>query len=286
MASIEPTKKLGGRQRGNHNWKPHEIDIMLHHVKAYLPIGSQQWDDVTAAYNSDIRHPQLDTADTDRVKNKFTTLYSEKKPTGTGVKDKQITIAQTIQSAITAKVHGAVIGPVLFVSSSSTTHSAYNQSGHDSNDDFDDMVDGNGDPSSSSQIPAALPGELSLSSSEPQSASSSSASSSSSSSSIGSSASSENRKRKSTSISKLADSMSGALTNIVVAMKDEYKEQRLSNEKQRKLDNESQENQRKFELESRKLELESRAKDSQMQMQLMLNAFTASIQTIVASNNK
>jgi hypothetical protein len=86
--------------------------LLFVQVRHHLPTGSNEWKHVTDDYNTDRDHAGgSDQADVDRVKNKFTSLYNRKKPTGNHVKSRFIQEAQDIQSLIESKLHGCVESP-------------------------------------------------------------------------------------------------------------------------------------------------------------------------------
>lgn len=70
--------RRGGRKAGSQNWTADKLTVLLDKVQAVLPRGVRDWDLVTSQYN----HAAADNADIDRVRNKFLSLTSVKKPTG------------------------------------------------------------------------------------------------------------------------------------------------------------------------------------------------------------
>jgi hypothetical protein len=81
-----------------------QIEGLLDQVRAVLPRGRHEWDKVVANYNQLTQ----ESADCERLKEKFFKLVRTVKPTGRNTKPDHVTRAQEINDTIEAKVHGAV----------------------------------------------------------------------------------------------------------------------------------------------------------------------------------
>jgi hypothetical protein len=95
--------RRGGRKSGSSNWSPAQIEALLDQVQAILPRGQQEWNRVVENYN----RVTGESADYDRVHDKFFRLAHTKKPTGKNTKPSYITRAQKLLADIEGRALAA-----------------------------------------------------------------------------------------------------------------------------------------------------------------------------------
>jgi hypothetical protein len=93
-----------GRQKGVGNWTPEMTDILLDQVKAVLPRGHYEWEKVVGNYNT----LTGESADYDRLHDRFFKLVRTLKPTGKNTKPTHVTRAQEISAEIDGRVYGGL----------------------------------------------------------------------------------------------------------------------------------------------------------------------------------
>jgi hypothetical protein len=93
-----------GRQKGSGNWTPQMTDVLLDQVKAVLPRGHYEWEKVVGNYNT----LTGESADYDRLHDKFFKLVRTVKPTGKNTKPTHVTRAQEISAEIDGSVYGGL----------------------------------------------------------------------------------------------------------------------------------------------------------------------------------
>ena len=97
---VQPRR--GGRT--SFNWDSRQTDCLLEQVRAVLPRGHHEWEKVVANYNA----LMSESADYNRLKDKFFKLVRTVKPTGKNTKPSHIQQAQEISAEIEARVHGGL----------------------------------------------------------------------------------------------------------------------------------------------------------------------------------
>ena len=100
-----PVKK-GGRRTGTVNWTAAQLDILLGQVRAVLPRGHHEWEQVVSNYNA----LTGESADYERLHGKFFKLIRTVKPTGKNTKPTHVHTAQQINDEIEAHVFGGEAG--------------------------------------------------------------------------------------------------------------------------------------------------------------------------------
>lgn len=243
-------------------------------VRRHLPTGINEWKRVTEDYNSDRDHVNgPDDAEMERVRNKFTSLYQMKKPTGNHVKSPFISEAQEIMSLIEKKVHGALESPPFPRSSQSII------------DDDDNDVD---DPSpsqfidpeekSDGVVPAAVTGQVALD----DSVSSASLPSSLSSSSLSSASSSRHDKKRkhpynsNFDLKAATDSINNNLSSIVQQQMSAMREERLIRQEEMK-------EERAFRKEEMKEERALRQHEFRAITEALQQSFVVAIQAVMSN---
>ena len=91
------------RTKGAKQFNKQEVDILLKQLKVELSVGSDDWEELTEKYNSIAERKGLPMRDMERLKRKFKSGYSSKKPTGDPTMPDWVRTAKHIHYLIEAK---------------------------------------------------------------------------------------------------------------------------------------------------------------------------------------